>query len=173
MMKLAAILLVGLAGCQAKPQESGGEGAAARATAASPTVAVQTSAVSGLPLLPLEIRTGRKVHKFTVEVARTGSEQAYGLMNRTSLGDQEGMLFPFATPRAASFWMKNTLIPLDMIFVRADGSIARIAARTTPNSLDPVAVGEPVVAVLELRGGRAAELGIGETARVSWPSGPN
>jgi hypothetical protein len=68
--------------------------------------------------------------------------------------------------------MKNTYIPLDMIFVRADGSIARIAARTTPHSLESVGVGEPVAAVLELRGGRAAELGIDEKARVSWPDGP-
>ena len=68
--------------------------------------------------------------------------------------------------------MKNTLIPLDMVFIRGDGSVARIAARTTPHSLDAVAVGEPVAAVLEIRGGRAAELGITEAARVTWPGGP-
>ena len=71
-------------------------------------------------------------------------------------------------PRPASFWMKNTVIPLDMIFVRPDGTIARIAADTVPYSLDPVDSGEPVSAVLEIAGGRAAELGIAEGDKVSW-----
>ena len=77
------------------------------------------------------------------------------------------MIFPFPQPRMASFWMRNTLIPLDMIFIRADGTIARIAAKTVPHSLEPVSSGEPVAAVLEIAGGRAAELGIGEGDRVS------
>ena len=85
-----------------------------------------------------------KAHKFDVEVARTDAEQDRGLMFRTSLPENGGMLFPFAKPRIGSFWMKNTLIPLDMIFVRADGSIARIAVNTVPHSLSPVGVGEPV-----------------------------
>jgi uncharacterized membrane protein (UPF0127 family) len=65
--------------------------------------------------------------------------------------------------------MKNTLIPLDMIFIRADGRIARIAANTVPESLEPVPAGEPVAAVLEVRGGRSAELGISAGDRVDWP----
>jgi hypothetical protein len=81
-------------------------------------------------------------------------------------------VFPFKPARPASFWMKNTLIPLDMVFVRTDGTVARIAAMTTPHSLAPVGVSEPVAAVLEIAGGRAAELGIGADARVSWPGGP-
>jgi uncharacterized membrane protein (UPF0127 family) len=68
--------------------------------------------------------------------------------------------------------MKNTLIPLDMLFVRADGTIARIAANTVPHSLDPEGVSESVAAVLEIPGGRAAELGIDESARVTWTGGP-
>ena len=79
------------------------------------------------------------------------------------------MIFPYEVPTAASFWMKNTLIPLDMIFIRADGTVARIEANTAPLSLDPVAAGEPVRAVLELPGGRAAELGITPGAKVEWP----
>jgi hypothetical protein len=112
------------------------------------------------------------MHQFTVEVARTPEQQAQGLMHRQSLAPDRGMLFPYDPPQPASFWMKNTLIPLDMIFVRADGLIARIAARTVPHSLESVGVGEPVVAVLEIAGGRAAELGIREGDRVAWPGGP-
>jgi uncharacterized membrane protein (UPF0127 family) len=89
-------------------------------------------------------------------------------MYRQKLGPSEGMLFPFNPPRPASFWMKNTLIPLDLLFIRADGSIAEIAANATPLSLAPLAVDEPVVAVLEIPGGRAAALGIKTDDRVSW-----
>jgi uncharacterized membrane protein (UPF0127 family) len=78
------------------------------------------------------------------------------------------MLFPFEKPKIASFWMKNTLIPLDMIFVRADGSIDRIAENTIPESLAPVVSAGEVAAVLELAGGTAARLGIDETAKVTW-----
>jgi uncharacterized protein len=158
-----AVILAALAamaiGCRAEPQ------AAVQATAAR-------SAPSGLALIPLEINSDGRSHAFTVEVARTPGEQAQGLMFRERLGANEGMLFPFPSPRPASFWMKNTLIPLDMIFIRSDGSIARIAVNTVPHSLEPVGVSEPVAAVLELRGGRSTELGIGEGDRVSWPGGP-
>lgn len=109
-----------------------------------------------------------KTHRFTVEVARTSAEQVRGLMHRTSLAADRGMLFPFAKPKYASFWMKNTFIPLDIIFIRADGSIDRIAENTIPESLEPVVSGGEVAAVLELAGGTAARLGIDESARVSW-----
>lgn len=118
--------------------------------------------------IPLTITAGEKVHKFKVEVARTAEEQQQGLMFRTGLPAGGGMLFPFEKPRIASFWMKNTLIPLDMIFVRADGSIDRIAENTIPESLEPVASGGEVAAVLELAGGTAAALGLDESARVTW-----
>lgn len=118
--------------------------------------------------MQLTIRSGARSHRFAVEVARTAEEQAQGLMFRKSLGADKGMIFPFDPPRNASFWMRNTLIPLDMIFIRADGTIARIAANTVPHSLDPVPAGEPVAAVLEIRGGRSAELRIREGDRVEW-----
>jgi uncharacterized membrane protein (UPF0127 family) len=89
-------------------------------------------------------------------------------MHRQSLAPDRGMIFPYDQPRPASFWMKNTLIPLDMIFVRSDGTIARIAAETVPLSLEPVPSLEPVAAVLEIAGGRAAELGIQPGDRVRW-----
>ena len=118
--------------------------------------------------IPVTIAMAGKTHRFDVEVARTVEEQRQGLMFRTSLPKDGGMLFPFEQPRIASFWMKNTLIPLDMIFIRADGSIDRIAENTIPESLEPVASGGEVSAVLELAGGTAADLGIDETAKVSW-----
>ncbi|WP_447757468.1 DUF192 domain-containing protein [Sphingopyxis fribergensis] len=110
-------------------------------------------------------------HKFNIEVARTDEEQARGLMFRTSLPADGGMLFPFPKPKIASFWMKNTLIPLDMIFIRADGSIDRIAENTIPESLEPVVSGGEVSAVLELAGGTAARLGLDETAKITWKDG--
>ena len=124
---------------------------------------------AGLEQVPLTVTTtAGKTHRFTVEVARTEAQQAQGLMNRESLAPDRGMIFPYDPPVAASFWMKNTLIPLDIIFIRADGTIARIEANTAPLSLEPVAAGELVGAVLELAGGRAAELGITPGARVEW-----
>jgi uncharacterized membrane protein (UPF0127 family) len=121
-------------------------------------------------LLPLAIRTDKGDHRFAVEVAATPQEQEKGLMFRKELGAGTGMIFPMAPPRTASFWMKDTLIPLDILFIRTDGSIALVAANTTPYSREPVSAGIPVAAVLELRGGRAAELGIEEGDKVRWGS---
>jgi uncharacterized membrane protein (UPF0127 family) len=133
------------------------------------SVAAIERSPAGLDQVPLTITTtSGKTHRFTVEVARTEAEQAQGLMNRQTLAPDRGMVFPYDPPRQASFWMKNTLIPLDIIFIRADGTIARIEANTVPLSLDPVASGEPVATVLELAGGRAAELGITPGAKVVW-----
>jgi uncharacterized protein len=118
--------------------------------------------------VPLTIRSASGEHRFTVEVAATAEQQTRGLMFRRTVGPNRGMIFPYDPPLEVAFWMKNTLIPLDMIFIRADGRIARIAANTTPESLDPVPSGEPISAVLEIRGGRAAELGIREGDIVRW-----
>lgn len=122
---------------------------------------------TGLKQVPLTIRSANGEHRFTVEVAATPEEQARGLMFRRSLGPDQGMIFPYSPAQEVGFWMKNTLIPLDMIFIRSDGTIIRIAT-AQPHSLDPVRSGEPVAAVLEIAGGRAAELGIGEGDIVSW-----
>ncbi|GAB5487060.1 MAG: hypothetical protein Pars2KO_06300 [Parasphingorhabdus sp.] len=123
---------------------------------------------NGLRQIPLTVISGGKEHRLTVEVAQTGEEQARGLMFRTNLDPDTGMIFPFAVDRMASFWMKNTVIALDIIFVRRDGTIESIAANTVPYSLDPVRSGEPVAAVLEIAGGRAAELGISAGDQVRW-----
>ena len=121
-------------------------------------------------LLPLTILTATGTHRFAVETAITAKQQEQGLMFRKSLDANGGMLFPMAPPRTASFWMKDTLIPLDMIFIRTDGRIAFIAANAAPYSRVPISAGVPVAAVLELRGGRTAELGIAEGDSVSWGS---
>ncbi len=118
--------------------------------------------------LPLVIRTNGTSHRFSVEVALTAQDQAKGLMFRKELARDSGMLFPMFPPRTASFWMENTLIPLDMLFIRTDGTIAFIQANAVPYSREPVSAGVPVAAVLELPGGRAAELGIHEGDRVAW-----
>lgn len=152
---LAAAAL--LAGCRAEPASN---------TAGQPPAAPTSPA--GLDLVALAIESGGRRHAFTVEVARTAEQQAQGLMGRRALAPDAGMLFPFDPPRPASFWMRNTLIPLDMLFIRTDGTIARIAANTVPLSETPVAVEESLTAVLELNGGRAAELGLREGDRVSW-----
>ena len=118
--------------------------------------------------MPLTITSSTGTHRFTVEVAETPEQQAQGLMNRQSLAPDRGMVFPRNPPGDASFWMKNTLIPLDLIFIREDGSIARIAENAVPLSLDPIPSLEPVSAVLEIAGGRSAELGIKAGDKVSW-----
>jgi uncharacterized membrane protein (UPF0127 family) len=123
---------------------------------------------AGLEQVPLTVTTSSGKHRFTVEVAKTSEQQAMGLMYRNKLAPDRGMIFPFETPRVASFWMRNTLIPLDIIFVRADGSIANIAANTVPYSEEPVRSDEPVAAVLEIAGGRSAELGIKPGDKVEW-----
>jgi len=124
--------------------------------------------VSGLRVVPLTITHGKARHGFRVEVAQSGPEQARGLMFRNEMGADEGMIFPMNPPRGASFWMRNTLIPLDLLFIGVDGRISNIAANAVPYDETPLtSVGE-VKAVLELNGGRAAQLGIAPGDKVEW-----
>lgn len=124
--------------------------------------------VSGLEVVPLVVISDGQRHEFAVEVARTRQEQARGLMFRTELGPNEGMIFPRTPPDVASFWMKNTPLPLDIIFVGEDGRIMNIAANTVPYSLESVSAIGLTSAVLEIPGGRAAELGIEPGDMVEW-----
>ena len=119
-------------------------------------------------LVQVTIKTSTAVRKFRVEVARTADEQARGLMFRESLPEDGGMIFPMSPPRFASFWMKNTVIPLDIIFIGPDHRVLNVAANAVPYSLDPITSAGPALAILELNGGRAAQLGIGPGALVSW-----
>ena len=109
---------------------------------------------------PLTIATENDATMFTVEIADTEQSRERGLMFRQRLPENRGMLFDFGAPRPVSMWMKNTYIPLDMLFIRADGTIAYIAENTVPKSLDTVGITEPVLAVLELAGGTTKKLGI-------------
>ncbi|MCB2050741.1 MAG: DUF192 domain-containing protein [Novosphingobium sp.] len=124
--------------------------------------------VSGLDVVPLVVARDGERHVFQVEVARTSAQQARGLMFREAMGQDEGMIFPRNPPAPAAFWMKNTVIPLDIIFVGPDGRINNIVANAEPYSLDPRLSVGAAGAVLELNGGRAAELGIRPGDRVEW-----
>lgn len=117
----------------------------------------------------LEIVSRTGVHTFAVELAVTDEERQKGLMFRRELPEGRGMLFDFKQDLNVTMWMKNTYIPLDMIFIRADGRIQRIAENTEPESTKIIAAGAPVRAVLEVIGGTAKKLGIRPGDRVAYP----
>ncbi len=156
---LALAAMFALAACSPQPQAAGGMVPAAEAA---------THPQSGLPVIPLTISQGGVVHRFKVEVATSDDEQAKGLMFRTAMGPDEGMIFPMKPPRQASFWMRNTVIPLDMLFIGTDHRVLNIEANTVPYSVDSHPSFGLAAAVLELNGGRAAELGITAGAKVDW-----
>jgi uncharacterized membrane protein (UPF0127 family) len=115
------------------------------------------------------VKTDQATHAFTVEVASTPEEIQQGLMFRESLAPDAGMLFDFGQVRPASMWMKNTLIPLDMLFMDETGKVVAIARNAVPGSTRSLGPGVPVRAVLEIPGGRARELGIEPGAVVQHP----
>ncbi len=120
------------------------------------------------PRADVEISGKGGTHHFDVWIADTAPRRAQGLMFVRDLAPDAGMLFTEEAPRVMSMWMKNTFIPLDILFIDARGRIVRIAARTTPQSLDSISSYEPVTQVLELRGGETQARGIevGDHVRV-------
>lgn len=108
--------------------------------------------------------------RFSVEIADSPEEQALGLMHRTHLASGAGMLFVYDRPQRAVFWMKNTLIPLDMIFADAAGRVQRVHAGARPQDETPIDGGEGILVVLEINGGLAARLGIGPGAELRHPA---
>ncbi len=122
---------------------------------------------AGLPTLEIASKTG--VHVFAVEIADTDAARAKGLMYRKELPEGRGMLFDFHGEQDVSFWMENTYIPLDMIFIRGDGKILRIAENTEPLSTRLIPSGGPIRAVLEVIGGTARKLGIEPGDQVAFP----
>ncbi|MBO9707518.1 MAG: DUF192 domain-containing protein [Caulobacter sp.] len=125
---------------------------AAKASPTTPNVGLATDVV--------EIQTMRGRARFTVELAVTPIQQERGLMFRKSLAPDRGMLFPFKPVRPAAFWMKNTLIPLDIIYIAPSGKVLSIARNAVPHDETPLPSGGVVGAVLEIPGGRASQLGI-------------
>ena len=118
-------------------------------------------------MLTLSTASGEKL--VDIEIASTMEEQMRGLMFRTALADTAGMLFPYTPPRELTMWMKNTYIPLDMVFIRADGIVHRIEVSTEPLSETVISSGGPMAAVLELAGGAAERLGLKPGDRVVHP----
>lgn len=117
----------------------------------------------------LEIVTKDGVHVFTVEMARSDEERQKGLMFRKELPEGKGMLFDFKPDQDVSMWMRNTYIPLDMLFINSDGTIRRIAENTEPLSEKTIPSGGPVRGVLEVIGGTANKLGIKAGDKVAHP----
>lgn len=120
------------------------------------------------PRTTLTIHTAHGAQRFTVWVAATEARREQGLMFVRDLPADEGMLFIEGRPYRAAMWMKNTFIPLDMLFIAPDGRIAKIAANTTPQSLATIRSDAPVSAVLEIKGGEAARRKLHAGDRVSW-----
>jgi hypothetical protein len=122
----------------------------------------------------IAIETASGSHIFTVEWARTPAERARGLMERTDLPADHGMVFDFGREQPVSFWMRNTPLPLDMIFIHGDGTVYRIEHSTTPYSDDMIPSGGAVRYVLEVNGGTAMRIGLrpGDRVRLTPPSAP-
>ena len=114
----------------------------------------------------IETRDGKR-HDFRVELALTGRQRMQGLMYRPKLAPGAGMLFDYGRETPVTMWMKNTMVPLDMLFIAADGVIVNIAERTVPGSLTQIPSDGPVRAVLEINAGATARLGIKPGDRVS------
>jgi uncharacterized membrane protein (UPF0127 family) len=147
---------------------------AAITLAGSTTVFAQSGPIEDLAAFPrgkLEIADGKKVkHTFEVWLADSPQRQAQGLMFVRALPDLRGMLFVHESPKPISMWMKNTYIPLDMVFIDEHGRIQQIVEHATPHSLDIIRSNEPALAVLEIAGGEARRLGLRAGQRVTHPA---
>lgn len=107
---------------------------------------------------------------FTIEVADTAAERSQGLMHRETMAAGAGMLFVYEYPQTVAFWMKNTLIPLDMIFADATGTVRRVHANAIPHDLTAIPGGDNIQFVLEINGGLAALYGISEGTQMQHPA---
>jgi uncharacterized protein len=127
-----------------------------------------TQAQPQLATVPLTLVTASGKHRYTVEVAATPDQQEIGLMFRRKMAVDHGMIFPFAPPQVATFWMENTILPLDLVFIAPDMTVLRIAANAAPYSRDIIASGGAIVAVLELGAGEAARVGLRAGDKVDY-----
>jgi len=166
-----ASLLVGVAACSpvaASDTASATASASATATASAAAGEPRIHPVSGLAVIPLTVVTSSGPHAFQVEVAASEREQARGLMFRTTMGADEGMIFPMNPPRPAAFWMRNTVIGLDIIFIGPDHKVLNIAANAVPYDETPLPSAGDAAGVLELNAGRAAQIGLKPGDTVNW-----
>ena len=140
-----------------------------------PRAAPNPAEAQALPESPLVISSGAQAHRLTVELADDDAERSTGLMHRGQMNDDHGMLFDFQTPRRVAFWMRNTFIPLDMIFIKSDGEIVSIFENVPPLNDNTVGPERPVRAVLELNAGISKKLGlkVGDVVRhAAFNNGP-
>lgn len=147
-----------------------------RYIAAARTLGILAAVLGGLlPLVAnseesrVVLHTDSGAHAFTVEVADTPELRQKGLMFRTALAADAGMLFDFKETRPVSFWMRNTFIPLDMVFIAADGTVASIHVNARPHDTTSIPSGAPVQFVLEIPGGRSGEIGLQAGDRAEHP----
>ncbi len=117
----------------------------------------------------LEIDTASGPHRYSVEIADTDASREHGLMERRTMAPDHGMLFEFPERAPVTFWMKDTFLPLDILFIDSDGSVRRIALHATPMSKEMIPSGAPVTGVLELNAGQAAMIGVNVGDRVKSP----
>ena len=150
-----------------RAMKAGKTGRRAAALAAAWLVSFGAGAAGAEPLC-LDVRGGA-VHRYEVEVAATPHARAQGLMFRRSLAPGSGMLFDFGRDEVARMWMKNTFIPLDMVFADRDGVVRRIVRNARPRSLDTISSRAPVRAVLELNGGETERIGLAAGDRLRHP----
>ncbi|MEL7199570.1 MAG: DUF192 domain-containing protein [Pseudomonadota bacterium] len=156
-----------LAACS--PAESGAALSQSQSNEASVSeTETRTHPVSGLEIIEVTVMRGEQEIIFKTELADTSEAQARGLMFRTELADDEAMIFPTQMPQQRSFWMKNTPLSLDLIFVGEDNRITNIAANAVPYSLESIPSAGLAIAVVEVRGGLASELGIVPGDKVTW-----
>lgn len=159
-------LLITAVGCS--PLAAGSTSAQGTATASAQPAPLTVHPVSGLTVVPLTVTSANGAHVFKVEVASTPSEQERGLMFRQTMGADEGMIFPMSPARPTAFWMKNTVIPLDIIFIGPDHKVLNVAANAVPYDMTPLPSDGDAAGVLELNGGRAAQIGMKPGDLVTW-----
>ncbi len=131
-------------------------------------VAISFTAAAPAAAENLVIHTSKQTISLNVEIADTDDERIQGLQNRETLAPHSGMLFIFETPNTPQFWMKDTKMPLDMVFIAADGTVEGIHENAVPYSLTPIPAPAPILAVLEISGGTAKTLGIAKGSTVNY-----